>query len=402
MKAGWEVKPLEEVADHCLGKMLDKHKNKGTPRPYLRNINVRWFDFDLTDVKEMRFEDHECHRYTVQRDDVVICEGGYPGRCAIWNEDEPIFFQKALHRVRCGSELRPEWLAYYLSHMDASGDLTSHFSGTGIQHFTGKALGTLPIPLPPLDEQRRIVAVLDAAHEALARARANVEANLADASDVVQAELTELFDRKLESCETRTFDEIKSETLIGLLRNKAEQSADRAYDYLKMQHIANDNRYKGGIADRIDCTPEELRKFRLAKGDFLFNTRNSRELVGKSCVLETEPDNPTVHNNNVMRVRFNPEIIPHYIALAFRSQRIRREIEPLKSGTTSVVAIYYNALRNIRIPIPDQRSQSFIVERFERLDDLGQRLSSRYNRQLTDLTDLRQSLLAAAFRGELT
>ena len=80
--------------------MLDKHKNRGTPRPYLRNLNVRWFEFDLDDVLEMRFEDDEMDRYTALPGDLMVCEGGYPGRAAIW-DGEPIFFQKAVHRVRC-------------------------------------------------------------------------------------------------------------------------------------------------------------------------------------------------------------------------------------------------------------------------------------------------------------
>ncbi len=55
MKAGWERKRVGEIAHHSLGKMLDKAKNKGEPQPYLRNANVRWFGFDLTDLVEMRF-----------------------------------------------------------------------------------------------------------------------------------------------------------------------------------------------------------------------------------------------------------------------------------------------------------------------------------------------------------
>ena len=91
---------LEQITDSRLGKMLDKEKNTGIPRKYLRNVNVRWLKFDLSDLLEMKIEESEVKKYTVEKNDLVICEGGEPGRCAVWEEDEPMFYQKALHRVR--------------------------------------------------------------------------------------------------------------------------------------------------------------------------------------------------------------------------------------------------------------------------------------------------------------
>ena len=139
---------MSEIADHSLGKMLDKAKNRGEPKPYLRNFNVRWFDFDLSDVREMKFTAEEADRYTVVSGDLVICEGGYPGRAAIWSGDEPIYFQKAIHRVRFHEPERNRWFLYYLYAKDLDGTLASHFTGTGIQHFTGQALARLKVPIP--------------------------------------------------------------------------------------------------------------------------------------------------------------------------------------------------------------------------------------------------------------
>lgn len=114
MKKGWEIRRVSEIARHSLGKMLDKSKNKGEPKPYLRNLNVRWGEFDLSDVLEMRFRPDEAAKYTAVKGDVLVCEGGYPGRAAIWDHDEPIYFQKALHRVRFHESERNKWFLYYL------------------------------------------------------------------------------------------------------------------------------------------------------------------------------------------------------------------------------------------------------------------------------------------------
>ena len=162
---GWVEKKVSEIAKHSLGKMLDKAKNKGEPQPYLRNINVRWFTFDLSDLLQMPFLPTEAEKYTAIKGDVLICEGGYPGRAAIWDEDYPIYFQKALHRVRFHQPELNKWFVYYLSVQDSSGQLKLHFSGTGIQHFTGEVLARFPIPVPPLPELRRAVAKFDALSE---------------------------------------------------------------------------------------------------------------------------------------------------------------------------------------------------------------------------------------------
>lgn len=139
--------------------MLDKAKNKGTPRRYLRNINVRWFDFDLSNVMEMRFEDSELTEFGLRHGDVLICEGGEPGRAAVWDEREAdIYFQKAIHRIRFSNRVDPHFFVIVLRVSADSGDLATYFTGVGIKHFTGKGLSVFQFPLPPLAEQHRIVA----------------------------------------------------------------------------------------------------------------------------------------------------------------------------------------------------------------------------------------------------
>ncbi|UTC43069.1 restriction endonuclease subunit S [Treponema sp. OMZ 857] len=100
LPTGWKWVRLGEVCESNLGKMLDGIKNQGISRKYLRNLNVRWFDFDLSDLLEMKIQDEELLRCSVQKGDLLVCEGGYPGRSAIWNENYNICFQKAIHRVR--------------------------------------------------------------------------------------------------------------------------------------------------------------------------------------------------------------------------------------------------------------------------------------------------------------
>ena len=137
--------------------MLDKQKNQGLLQPYLRNVNVRWGKFDLSDLLQMPFEDGEAERYSIGQNDLVVCEGGEPGRCAIWTDTESIKFQKALHRVRCSDGILNKYIQIILKTFYANGMLESYYTGSTIKHLTGDALNSFLFPLPPTKEQFRIV-----------------------------------------------------------------------------------------------------------------------------------------------------------------------------------------------------------------------------------------------------
>ena len=104
---------LGDITESCLGKMLDAEKNKGEYEPYLANINVRWGEFDLDNLSQMRFEEKEQERYGIRYGDLIMCEGGEPARCAIWRDEIPnMKIQKALHRIRPKDCVDVEYLYY--------------------------------------------------------------------------------------------------------------------------------------------------------------------------------------------------------------------------------------------------------------------------------------------------
>lgn len=154
----WKTKVLSEIADSRLGKMLDQRKNTGQLTPYLRNINVRWFSFDLEDIQEIRLADTEIIDLDVRFGDLLVCEGGEPGRCAVWRgEDSKYTFQKALHRVRTSKHLLADYLSFCLSNSANNGKLEQLFTGSTIKHLTGASLKKLQILLPSREEQEEIV-----------------------------------------------------------------------------------------------------------------------------------------------------------------------------------------------------------------------------------------------------
>ena len=133
----WEKVKLGDIIDSCLGKMLDQQKNRGEFQPYLANVNVRWGTFDLDDLPQMRFEENEQERYGLRYGDLVVCEGGEPGRCAIWKEQIPnMKIQKALHRVRAHDGLDYRYLYYWFLWSGKRGALEQYFTGATIKHIS--------------------------------------------------------------------------------------------------------------------------------------------------------------------------------------------------------------------------------------------------------------------------
>ncbi|EEV5847420.1 restriction endonuclease subunit S [Escherichia coli] len=155
----WSVLTYSELVDSRLGKMLDKVKNIGSPIKYLGNVNVRWFSFNLENLQEILISESERSELILKYGDILICEGGEPGRCAIWTESDktPIVFQKALHRARVREKIIPEWLVLNLKNDSNNLTLSQLFTGTTIKHLTGKALAKYPLRVPPVYEQREIV-----------------------------------------------------------------------------------------------------------------------------------------------------------------------------------------------------------------------------------------------------
>ena len=162
---GWPVYSVEQIAETKLGKMLDINRQSALPqKSYLRNANVRWGYFDLEDISTMGIAEAEQERYVVRPGDLLICEGGEPGRAAVWYDPtREIYYQKALHRVRVNpSQCTSEYLMHIFWQLSVSGALSDSISSVTIAHLTGEKLKKLRVPIPDLGVQREFVAKLAA------------------------------------------------------------------------------------------------------------------------------------------------------------------------------------------------------------------------------------------------
>lgn len=157
----WEWVRLGEISESALGKTLDQKKNKGELQPYLCSINVRQDGISLSMLKKARFEQDELEKYSLAPRDLLVCEGGDVGRAAVWEQDSPMYYQNALHRIRFFGKISPHYIRDVMELYKFSKELDKFCKGVTIKHLVQTELRKIFIPLPPLQEQHRIVEALE-------------------------------------------------------------------------------------------------------------------------------------------------------------------------------------------------------------------------------------------------
>jgi len=204
-KAKWEIVPFNKVGTIELGKTLNSNTDKGELCPYLCSVNVGMGIIDLSTLKQCRIEENEKERYSVKRGDLLVCEGGDAGRCAIWNDDVRMFYQNAIHRIRVNDAFDNRFVMRYLHFLKKVGEIDKKSKGVTIKHFTKKALLSLDIPCPPLSEQRAIAVELDSIQQVIDK----LQEQLKDYDALAQSIFHEMFG------EIKTHQQLKKCAKIG-------------------------------------------------------------------------------------------------------------------------------------------------------------------------------------------
>ena len=160
----WECQQFSDITTSRLGKMLDTKHQTGTCKyPYLANFNVQWFRFELGNLNEMDFNEKEREEFCLEDGDLLVCEGGEIGRCAVWhNQIKKCFFQKALHRVRCNQDIiLPDYLSWWFKYNCENGGFTAiEGAKATISHLTGTKMKMLDVTVPPIELQEQFVDII--------------------------------------------------------------------------------------------------------------------------------------------------------------------------------------------------------------------------------------------------
>ena len=401
---GWRRMALGDVAETALGKMLDRAKDRGLPRVrYLRNVNVQWGRIDTDDVLEMELADDERERFGVEAGDLLVCEGGEIGRAAIWTGSaEYMAYQKALHRVRPHEVLDSRFMLHQFAFLAQTNSFDGLATGSTIRHLPQQQLRRVPVVVPPLAEQRRIVDILEGHLSHLDAANDYLDATLRRIELLRRAWLREALPSAIPTDEAYTISEAITDSRGGWSRSRKHiVDGDLGVPYLKMNNISPSGALDLDEVVRVEATAQDVTRYGLEIGDILFNSKNSGELVGKTAVADSRVHG-WVLNENIMRLRFDGRLDPRFVGLWFLGPAMRSHIMEAASASTNVAAVYMHTLKDFPLWIPSKTIQERLVSEHDELQRGNQELLGSIIANGRRSRRLRTALLSAAFSGHLT
>lgn len=395
------VARVSDLAEQIRGVSYDKREASSAPRsghlPLLRAGNITdeglVFD-DLVFVPESRIS----QKQRVRQNDVVIAASSgsldVVGKAARALADFEGGFGAFCKVLRPSPDVDPSYFAHFFRTPGYRRMVSALAAGVNINNLRNEHLNEMLIPIPPLHEQRRIAAILDKT-DAL---RANRRAAMAKLDALTRAIFHSLFGSlrdEVERWPVVPLERIVRDTKLGLVRGATDVGPDLPTSYVRMNAITRDGELDLSDVHGTRATDAETEAYRLEPGDFLFNTRNSQDLVGKAALFRA--DGLHLFNNNIMRIRFTADADPEFVAAVFKTPRVQHELQLRKSGTTSVFAIYYKDLRTVPIPLPPIDLQ----RTFARAAAAIQRVKAAERDDLACQDALLLSLQHRAFCGEL-
>ena len=395
----------------------------GITRKFITTSNLYWNRFDFSNIKEMPFTEKEIERCSVRKGDLLVCEGGDCGRSAIWNYDEEVCIQNHVHRLRPYLSVVIE----YFYHLFYLYKFTNRLQGrgVGIKGLSSEAIHIVVIPLPPLAEQKRIVAkieellpLIDRYETAWSRLE---DFNKRFPSDMqksllqlaIQGKLVE--QRTEEGTGEELYQQIQAEKQALIKAGKIKKDKPlpeitedevpfeipeswkwvRLSDILRVQPsnglspkgvsyetsvksltltATTSGHFKPDAFKYVDISKGEADRYWLNDEDILIQRSNSRELVGTSCVYKSG-ERKFIYPDLMMRVHLLSNISVDYVDMVLKAPLTRSYYRKEASGTSeSMPKINQKIVCATVIPLPPLAEQKRIVAKLEELLPLCERL----------------------------
>ncbi len=382
---GWSRSTLGDVGRYQNGRGFKKSEWAEQGRPIIRIQNLTKSSY-VTNY----FNGHADERHIVRGGDLLVSWAATLG-VFVWDGPEAVLNQ---HIFKVESGLHKQYHRYLLEH--TLSDLRRQAHGSGMVHVTKGRFDATPVLVPPLPEQRRIVAAieehfsrLDAAAASLTAAGHRIDLLESTAVNLAFADITE-----------RVPLGDLAEVRGGIQKQPKRKPTSNPHSFLRVANVKR-NRLELDDVHEIELFDGEIDRFRLAEGDLLVVEGNgSPEQIGRSALWTGEIEN-CVHQNHLIRVRPGATLNPRFLNAFWNSPINSRQLTAVASSTSGLYTLSTSKLNRVLIPVAGSTSQARIADQLDDIRLSIDRLRAQMRVAWQRSAAMRRSVLAAAFSGQL-
>jgi type I restriction enzyme S subunit len=399
MNTGWKTVKLDELIEVQNGYAFSSKDYSDSGHFLMRIGNVQNGQITTSDPKYVQLpSDGSLNRFSLVRDDILVSLTGNVGRVGVISDEHlPAALNQRVARITLSSHapVSREFLLHFLCSDSFREQLTDAGRGSAQQNVSTKDLVALEIPLPPLAEQKRIVAILDEAFKGIDKLLSNARKRCSEALHVFEQERDSFFSNSENNYPETTLSEVTTRLQYGT--SEKSDSTGR-YVVLRMGNIQD------GEIDYEDLkytsSQEVIDQYCLKPGDVLFNRTNSPQWVGKSAIYRGEM--PAVFAGYNIKIHtIADKIDSEFLTFFLNSDRAMSFGRSTFISSVNQANINAEKLRSYRLPLPPLLEQKKIAERFKQIKKMSRDLYTIYDNILTQSNHLKAAILSHAFNGAL-
>lgn len=401
----WMTKKLGDLCDIARG---------GSPRPiqqYLTNSpdGINWIKISdasasskyIYETKEKIKPEGVTKSRLVQKDDFLLSNSMSFGRPYIMKISGCIHDGWLVLKDKSGL-FDQDYLYYFLNSQAAYKQFDNLAAGSTVRNLNTQLVKNVIIPIPSIEEQKRIVEILDKAFEGIAQAEANTRQNLINIRNFFKRYLDKSIHKNNSNWDRVKFQDILSQQPRNGWSPPAENHSDIGVPVLTLSSVTG---FHFNI-QKIKFTNAPVKvgaHYWLNNGEFLMTRSNTSELVGHVAICENITE-PTICCDLIMKMSINPQWAEtKFIYWYFRTSKLRHLISNSAQGANPTMKKINKAIvQNFPVCIPPIVEQKKIVEQIEECYQKTQKLETIYQRKLEAIAELKQSILEKAFTGQLS
>ncbi len=380
MRDDWKIKALGDICGYQNGFAFKSKTYRESGIPVIRISDIQDKKIDLSGIVHIDSKDYnkDLSRYEIVKGDLLIAmSGATTGKIGIVQTDDTFLLNQRVGKFEPEEELNKRYLFYYL--LEKVEEVLNMSAGSAQPNLGTKQIKGFQIPLPPLSEQKRIVAILDEAFEAIDQAKANIEWNIENAEELFQSKVDKIFSQRDDGWEKKRLDEV-CENLDRLREPISKKKREKGpYPYYGASGIVD------YVADYI------------FNEDLLLVSEDGANLLARTYPIAFSINGKNWVNNHAHVLKFVNMASQRFIEYYLNSIKLDSWI----SGMAQPKLNQRN-LNSIPVPFPVLSEQKRVINKLDKLESEIESIATSYEKKVSILNELKKSILQQAFSGALT